>query len=355
MKRILSIALALSVMAASGCGGSKTSRYQAQFLELFDTVTTIVGYAESEAQFREISEQIYDQLEEYHQLYDIYNDYEGVTNLKTINDSAGIAPVAVDGRIIDLLLFAREIYGQTGGTVNAAMGAVLSIWHDYRQAGTEDPAAAQLPPMELLREAQKHTDMDVVLIDREANTVYLPDANMKLDVGAMAKGYAVERVARELESQGISSLLLSVGGNVRAIGGKIPDEKNRESRWTIGVQNPDKSAGRPELFSLGIQDLSVVSSGISERYYTVEGVRYHHIIDPVTLMPSGNHAQVTVLCPDSGLADALSTCLFNLSIEEGASLIEGMEGVEACWVAGDGSIRYSGGFQEYIKAEERGF
>lgn len=349
MKKILCIALALTVLTVSACGRPTASRYQAQFLQLFDTVTTIVGYADSEAQFKEISEQVYVQLEEYHQLYDIYNDYEGVANLKTINDKAGIAPVKVDPRIIDLLLLAREIYGLTEGKVNVAMGSVLSIWHDYREAGTQDPDAAKLPPMELLKEAKMHTDMDAVLIDREANTVYLPDAKMKLDVGAIAKGYAVERIAQNLENQGIRSLLLSVGGNVRAIGGKMADEKNKESYWTIGIQNPDKSSEQPDLFSMMIDGLSVVSSGVYERYYTVDGVRYHHIIDPDTLMPLNNFAQVTLICPDSGMADALSTYVFNLSLEEGKAFIESLEGVEACWVTPEGELITSDGFGAYVK------
>lgn len=349
MKKRLSFVLALLVLLAAGCGKAGATRYQAQFLQLFDTVTTIVGYADTEAQFRKISEQVRQQLEQYHQLYDIYNDYEGVNNIKTINDNAGIAPVTVDQRIIDLLLFARDIHGQTGGKVNVAMGSVLSLWHDYREAGTEDPAEAALPPMELLRNAAEHTSIEAVLINQEASTVYLTDPAMSLDVGAMAKGYAVEQIARQLESEGVTSLLLSVGGNVRAIGGKIINDDNKEPFWTIGIQNPDKASDQADLFAVMIEGLSVVSSGVYERYYTVDDIRYHHIIDPETLMPAGRFAQVTLICPDSGLADALSTYIFSLPAEEGHRLIESIDGVEACWVDSAGDIAYSSGFQDYIK------
>ncbi len=111
------------------------SDIKASFLELFDTVTTVVGYAESEEEFSAEMNRFHDLLEEYHQLYDIYNDYEGVTNIKTINDNAGGDPVEVDQRIIDLLLFAKEMYGRTGGKTNVMMGSVLSIWHDAREYG----------------------------------------------------------------------------------------------------------------------------------------------------------------------------------------------------------------------------
>lgn len=103
--------------------------------------------------------------------------------------------------------------------MNVAFGSVLSIWHDYRERGIDDPLSAKLPPMEKLREAAAHTDIDKVVIDEAASTVYLADPEMRLDVGAAAKGYAVERACRAAEEKGIESLLVSVGGNVRAIPG----------------------------------------------------------------------------------------------------------------------------------------
>ena len=97
--------------------------------------------------------EIQEQLTKYHRLFDIYNSYEGVNNLKTINDHAGIAPVKVDQEIIALLLFAKEQYFATGGVLNIAFGPVLKIWHDYRTKGILDPLAAEVPPRQLLEEA----------------------------------------------------------------------------------------------------------------------------------------------------------------------------------------------------------
>lgn len=124
----------------------------------------------------------------------------------------------MDQKIIDMLKLAGEAYEQTDGKVNAAMGSVLSIWHDYRTKGIENPETAEVPPMDQLKEAALHTDFSKVLIDEEASTVYLEDPDMRLDVGAIAKGYATEQVARSLEARGIDHVLLSVGGNIRAIG-----------------------------------------------------------------------------------------------------------------------------------------
>ena len=305
MKKITALCLCLMLLLSSGCAKTETNRYQAEFLELFDTITTIVGYSDSEAHFKAFAEQVRSKVEEYHQLYDIYHDYEGVNNVKTINDNAGKAPVVVDRRIIEMLQFAKDEYTATGGAVNVALGAVLSIWHDYREAGQNDPESAELPPMALLQAASDHTDINNVVIDEKASTVFLKDPDMTLDVGAVAKGYATEQVAQYFENQGSQSLLLSVGGNVRAIGEKLVPGTDGDKRWTIGVQNPDKSSPDSELMSVLINGLSVVSSGIYERYYTVNGIQYHHIIDPTTLMPSVYYAQVTILCRDSGLGRRL--------------------------------------------------
>lgn len=349
-KRTLSI-LCLLLLLFGGCAPRQPQRYTAQFFQLFDTLTTIVGYATSQEAFSETAEQLRAKLEEYHQLYDIYNDYPGVNNLKTINDNAGIAPVVVDERIISLLELMIQRNRETNGAVNVAMGAVLRVWHDYREAGLNDPEAAALPPMELLREAAKHTDISDIVIDKAASTVYLKDPAMRLDVGSTAKGYATEQVVQYAKSLGVESLLISVGGNVRAIGKKPAADERGESRWNVAIQNPDKSSPEPYLMSVLIEDMAVVSSGVYERYYIVEGQRYHHIIDPQTLMPATGYAAVTILSPDSATGDSLATAICILPLAEGKRIIEGMAGVEAAWVLPDGNIEYSSGFLGYVTAD----
>lgn len=315
-------------------GGQK--RYEASFLTLFDTVTTMVGYADSQETFTAQAQQIHDELLEYHQLYDIYNDYDGMNNLKTVNDNAGIAPVEVDARILDMLEFSKELYEETGGRVNVAMGGVLSLWHDAREAGIEDPANAYLPDQDALEEAARHAHWSNVVIDEEAGTVYLADPDMSLDVGAIAKGYAVERVCETAPA----GMLISVGGNVRATGPK-PDG----SPWVVGIENPD---GGDFLHTLYVEDSSVVTSGDYQRYYLVDGQRYHHIIDPDTLYPATRWRSVSILCADSGIADSLSTALFTLSQEDGQKLLDAFD-AEALWMTQDGELLYSPGFQAMVR------
>lgn len=337
-------ALAAAVLLSlAGCAApaqeTTDHRYQASFLVLFDTVTTVVGYAESEGAFQETASFIHDGLEEYHQLYDIYHTYDGINNIKTINDSAGAAPVQVDRKIIDLLLEAKEMNSFTGGKVNVAMGSVLSLWHTYREMGIDDPENATLPPMEELNAAAAHTDIDDVMIDEKNNTVYLKDPAMRLDVGAIAKGYATQRVCDAARAAGMTSLLVSVGGNVCAIG------DGNGKPWLVGVQDPAQEASSTDyLHTMDLVDQTLVTSGSYQRYYTVDGQTYHHIIDPDTLLPADYFLAVTVLSQNSGVADAMSTALFNLPYETGLALVEALGGTEAMWVNKDGTLAYSAGF-----------
>lgn len=343
MKRRV-LALALAALLLSGCAAGVSSdlglrRYEASFLTLFDTVTTVVGYAQTEEDFRRTAQEFHDQLLEYHQLFDIYHEYSGVNNLKTVNDNAGGGLVKVDRRIIDLLLFCRDLEQLTDGKVDVTMGSVLALWHQARSEGVDDPERAVLPDAGALEEAARHTGVSLLEIDQEASAVRLTDPQARLDVGAVAKGWAVEQVCRSSPA----GLLVSVGGNVQATGPK--PEGN--APWVVGVQEPDGEK-QDYLHTLYIDHQAVVSSGDYQRYYTVDGVRYHHIIDPDTLYPGTRWRAVTVVCPDSGLADGLSTALFLLPREEGEALAQRC-GAQAMWVAAGGARFYTDGFLDLVR------
>ena len=337
MRRFLCVLLVLCMILPGCAAKPEMKKYTATYLTLFDTVTTIVGFAESEEAFTEIAQKIHDDLLVYHQLFDVYNDYEGINNLKTINDNAGIAPVQVDEKIITLLQDCKSYYDLTGGKVNVAMGSVLKLWHNARNDGINDPANAYLPDMQKLQEAAEHVDPSNIIIDAEASTVYLSDPDMRLDVGAIAKGWAAEQVAQAAPE----GLLISVGGNVCATGPKDADG----TPWVVGIQDPD---GGDYLHTIYVSSGSVVTSGDYQRAYAVDGKVYHHIIDPITLYPSSHWRSVTVVCEHSTLADALSTALFLLPLEAGKALLE-KTGAEAMWVDANGKIFYSNNFQAMIR------
>ena len=340
---VLATLILICCILSSCAPRNQKNKYTTQSFDYFDTATIITGYAYSQKEFDAVSNDIFSQLEDYHKLYTIYHRFDGLENLCTINELVdGVhRTVKVDRRIVDMLQYAKKMYNVTDGILNIAMGSVLSLWHDYRTIGKDNPEEAVLPPMESLKSAAEHTDITKVIIDEENSTVTLTDPYMKLDVGAIAKGYATERIAISLEEKGIESFVLNIGGNVRTIGTK-PDG----SPWVVGVEN---SNGEDYLAYLQLSGQSVVTSGSYQRYYIVDGKRYHHIIHPNTLMPAEGYVSVSVVCNDSGLGDALSTALFCLSNEKGLALVESMPNVEAMWVSEDGSQTVSSGWNKYIK------
>lgn len=331
---VLLAAVLLAGCALSGLLGKK--QHTATYLDLFDTVTTVTGYASTEADFLEEAGKVYDTLRRYHQLFDIYREYPGINNLKTVNDFAGISAVKVDPAIIRLLQDCMYYCKLTGGRVDVTMGSVLRLWHEARNEGLLDPAAARLPNPDALKAAAAHTGFDRIVIDEKAGTVFITDPETSLDVGAIAKGWAVEQAAQAAPE----GLLISVGGNVCATGPK-PDG----AAWIIGIQNPE--GGSHFLHTVSLLHGTAVTSGDYQRTYTVDGKAYHHIIDPDTGMPAEFWRSVTVVGADSGVADALSTALFLLPLDAGKVLAEAQD-VEVLWVDAQGETYMTPGFQALI-------
>ncbi len=310
---------------------TELTRSSRQFLGVFDTVTTFIGLAASEEDFARIADVVERELLRYHRLFTTFESYEGIVNLRTVNERAGEGPVQVDPLILDLLEQSLAANARSDGRVNMALGPVLQLWHDCREAGLADPENAQLPPMAELEAANRHTDISRVEIDRGQSTVRLPDPGMRLDVGSGAKGLACELAAREALALGMRHFLLSVGGNVRTAGFR----DGREEPWRVGIREPESEDPNDYRLALAVSDMAVVTSGVYERFYTVDGQRYHHIIDPDTLMPAERYDSVTIIAPDSGLADSLTTALFNMDREAGLELIETLDNAGAIWMAGD--------------------
>jgi len=203
--------------------------------------------------------------------------------------------------------------------------------------------------LDALQAALEFSDIDDVVIDEEQGTIFLPHRRMSLDVGAFAKGYATELVATELEAAGLKSGAISSGGNIRTIGKPLDGKRER---WGVGIFDPDSTlfSEDRDLDMVYVNDASVVSSGDYQRYYYVGGERYHHLIDPTTLMPAAHYRAVTVVTPDSGLADLVSTELFLLPYNESRQLADSMPEIEALWVMPDGEVRITDGMKKILQS-----
>ena len=324
--------IALLPLAFAACAPGY-QRHQAHVMGPFDTITVMLGYAESERSFNRYRDIVFDRLEALHRMYDIFSAHHGINNIHTINANAGIRPVEVSREIIDLLLAAREAYSITGGRTNPAMGSVLRIWHDYRMRGLADPGNAALPSMEALREASGRMSMADVVIDEENLTVFLAGKGMSLDVGSIAKGYAAGLAMAAAREAGLRAALLSVGGHIVAVGAPPGRE-----HWNVAVQNPEAGMeGAPvTVDTIALTNATISISGAYQRFYEVAGQIFGHVIDPETLMPATLHKQVAVIHPQSWMADALSTALFILPRGEGEALAA-KTGAEAFWIDIDGN------------------
>ena len=328
MKRQLAALMlaALLCLPLAACQKQQELRSASAF-DMFDTVVMVQGYTDSADNWNEQAAALMDDLSRYNELFDIYNHYDGVVNLHDVNAQAAAAPVQVSDELYAFLRWCKDtVYPATGGATNIAAGAVLRLWHDARESSSPAPPAA-----DDIAAALEHIDIDDLILDDAARTVYFADPDMTLDVGAVGKGYAVEMAAEAAKARGLTSALLNVGGNIRAIGTKPGNQP-----WTAGVENPwGDDPAYLQAIELADGD-SLVISGDYQRYFEYNGVRYAHLIDLTTGQPARYFSSVAVLAhgETGGLADALSTGLFCLPEADGQALAA-QNGYAVLWMHTD--------------------
>lgn len=317
---------------------NRRTLYTTTWFDLFDTVSVVKGYARSQTEWDAHMDALHDDLLHYHQLFDIYNHYDGTVNLYDVNAQAADGPVAVDEDLYRFLDWCvNTIYPLTDGATNIAAGSVLKLWHDARESDTPTP-----PEDEAIQQALAHISIENLQLDDQAQTVRFTDPAMSLDVGAVGKGYVVEQAAEAAEARGLDSALLNIGGNLRAIGEKA----NGEGHWTVGVENPwNNDPAYIQTVSLE-PGYSLVISGDYQRYFEYEGVRYAHLIDLATGYPARYCSSTAILAPSQGggYADALSTALFCLPETQGRAVLDAADGYEALWMYADETTTQSDGW-----------
>lgn len=310
MKRRMLCLLVCLCLGLCGCRGQESwGKYTVCWLELFDTQIQLTAYAQSQAQFDQAAQEVHALLERLDAVFDAYEPHEGVQGVWAVNQAGGEA-VRAESELLELLAQAQEWTGAAQGRVNLVMGSVLSLWHEARETGL-------LPAAEALAQAAEHMDDTLLHLDLEAGTVSLGDPQAQLDLGAVAKGWAMARAA-ELLDERLPHYLLNGGGNV--VCGLAPMD-GREA-WSVGVRDPYSDNAADCVQVLELVSCAAVTSGGYQRYVEIDGVRYHHLIDPDTLYPANLHQQATIVCADSALADLLSTAAFLLPSEQAQALAE---------------------------------
>lgn len=259
------------------------------------------------------------------------------TNIAAINEAAGDRPVKAKPETLSILREALAYSEKTGGLFDPSIGPLVKAWN----IGTD---YAAVPGPEKLHSAMALVNYRNIAVDDKNETVFLTKPGMKLDLGAIAKGYAADDIARLLKSRGVKKAIIDLGGNIYALGEKEPGKN-----WNIGIRDPETARGEP-ILSISVANKSVVTSGIYERFFEDAGKKYHHILDPRTGYPAENDLlSVTIVATSSMDADALSTSTFLLGTDKGMSLVEQAKNVDAIFITKKREVRLSSGLREKVK------
>lgn len=339
---VFCVALALFVSSFTSCAKTVTKRTQTkEYFNYFDTFCSLRIDNVNEEDFSVAADELEQLLCDYDALLDIYDSHGEITSLYDVNENAAMGAIKVDKRLFDAISFGLEAHNLTGGYCNIALGSVISLWHAEREAAKRDPKSAKLPDGELIAEALTHTDISKVVLDQEARTVEITDPSLSLDLGAVAKGYVGERACELLEFLGHESFLINLGGNVLAKG-----KSCKNAYWSAAIEDPFDDKTKADIPTVSLNGETLVTSGSYQRFYTVGDKNYSHIISHKDGMPPEYFVSVSIIAPymSSGFADALSTALFCIPLEDGRALIDSLDGIEAFWILPDGSTVKSEGF-----------
>jgi len=323
MKRIILCLAAAALLFAGGC--TDTAEASGEYYAL-DTICTqrVVG-GDAQAAAREVSAMLTRVTNEM--------SMEEGSDLYAVN-SAASKSAEVSAETADALALALQFAALTDGAFDPTIGPVSSLWDI-----SGDP---RVPSEEELATAVPLVDYTGVTLD--GATVTLSQAGMMLDLGAIGKGYAADLAAAIYEKHGVQSALLNLGGNICAYGAKTDGGDFR-----IGLRDP-YGADNDSFAVIPVSHTSVVTSGVYERYFEQDGVTYHHLFDPRTGYPVNNGlAAVTVVCASSAKADALSTALFVMGLEDGLAFAQGLEDVEAVFVTADREVYATDGIRKIIE------
>ena len=332
------LSLTLSVLCTlSGCGssgnipGASTGSYLTRSGFCFDTLISITLYNNG-------SEELLNDC------FDMCTGYENLlsmtvsgSDISRINAAGANEPVTVSSDTIDFIEAAIEYYDRSDGLLDISVAPLTQLWTDARNEETP-------PDNSRLEQLLPHTGLDKLSCDRALSAVTKSDGNLMLDPGALGKGFVADRLKEMIIERGVDSAIISLGGNILTIG-----SKPNGSGFRIGIKKPF-SEYDDVAASLRVKDLSVVTSGVYERYFVYDNRLYHHILDPETGSPAATDLySVTIISNSSLDGDALSTICLLEGLEEASRLIENTPGVEAVFITEDNELHYTGGASEYLE------
>jgi len=307
----LLIILLLTTLLCS-CTTQRESIYRKSKI-LMNTLVTITVVSTSEDTAEKAMDKAFSRIEKIEKLSDFYSPD---SEIALINGKSGISEVRVSPDILELLGKARSVSDNTEGSFDITIGLVISLYDFHKKIKPEDRE---------IRRNLHFVNYRDLSIDRAKSTVFLREKGMLIDTGGITKGYAADKAAEILKQQGIHAGLVAVAGDIKAFGLK-PDGKP----WKIGIRNP--AAGRTEddiIATVELTDMAISTSGDYERFFFLNGKKYHHLIDPKTGYPATACRSVSVIAKDGIFTDSFATGVFVLGPEKGLKVLEkmGFEGI----------------------------
>ncbi|CAG1066015.1 FAD:protein FMN transferase [uncultured bacterium] len=252
--------------------------------------------------------------------------------LTEVNRAAGVRPVKVPGELFNVISAAMKVSELSGGAFDITWASMRGLW-DFR-AGHE-----RLPSPEEVKKRLALVDYRDVVMDASSSTVFLKRKGMAIGLGAIAKGYAVDKAMEAVIASGVTNAIIKAGGDIRVQG----VGRAGEAGWDVGIQDP-RDRGRL-MARLTLSNASISTSGDYERFFMKDGRLYHHIMDPKTGYPATGTRSVTVIGPDTMTTDALSTAIFVLGPQKGMELAKKLPGIELMIIDNMGVVTASGGME----------
>ena len=292
------------------------------------TVTVVYGSRDSaekaiDAAFSEIEK-----------IESLTNFYGAGSEISLINKNAGISVTKVSPEVLEMIGKALYVSEMTDGAFDITIGAVTRLYDFHKKIKPEEST--------LLKNISLVNYRDVS-VDSSASTIFLKKKGMIIDAGGIAKGYAADKAVGVLKKQGIASGLVAIAGDIKAFGQK-PDGKP----WQIGIRNPrGKDQDDDIMATLPLSDRAISTAGDYERFFLIDGMRYHHILNPKTGYPAGGCRSVTVTARDGVFADAFDTGIFVLGPDKGMKVLERLR-FDGIIVDSEGKMHFTAGMREKV-------
>lgn len=327
----LAVLAAAAALTATGCGEPKPARLT-EARPLMGTLVEVTAEGMPERALRAAVAAAWSEMA---RLTDMMSHYDPQSVVSAVNAAAGRHPVAVPPELMAVLRSAQRVSEKTGGAFDVTIGALTAGWR-FRPDDPRQPSPSEIAAW------RAKVDYRRLVLDERSDSAFLTERGMRLDLGGIAKLYILHAGMETLRRQGVARAMINAGGDVEVAGG------TPERPWRIGVRDP--RAPQQLLGVIALEQGLVVSSGDYERYFTQQGRRYHHILDPRTGYPAQGPRGVTLLAEDLETVNGLSAAIMVLGREAGARLIADTPGLEGLIVDRDGSVWMSPGMRARLQS-----